>query len=221
LYREPKYCRVGDGKKLEIKGVGSIEFMCNVNGQVKEGGLNSVLLISGISANPFSIGAAGENDIEAVFDNSGCRLIHRPSRQTVGQVRELNDKLYVMDISVARHDRSPFQVSGPESLEHYHRLLGHASADRIKTLLDEPGIKTAGKDQIVCGDCPEGKARKASHLSREAETDRPGVVHVGLSVIVNKASIQGHHSYLLAKDRFTEYVFVYFCTSKSGVPSLL
>jgi len=161
--------------------------------------------------------------VGAVFDSNECRLVKMSDGTIVGGGKRLKDKIYLLDMRVTSavpEDSSAFHASA-ESLEHYHRILGHASAERVKTLLAELGIEAVGSSELRCPDYPAGKAKRAAHPATGSTVTGPGVVHVDLSGIVNKESLQGFRYYLLAKDVFTEFVFVYFCKAKSEVQTLL
>ena len=106
------------------------------------------------------------------------------------------------------------------STKYYHRILGHASLERVKGLLNDLGSKPTEAEDFSCPDCPQSKARHASHSACGATEEKPEVISVDLSGVINKQSLQGHHYHLLGKDRASEFVFVYFCREKSEVPSL-
>lgn len=218
--KSPRYVTVGDGKRLEIKGVGIIDIESFVDGIWIPSKMTGVLYVPGLSTNLFSIGAAADKGISTMFVGNECRMTFKGKLVASGV--KLNEKLYLMRIRVRKNDSDlALAATAPKSITDYHKRLGHVGIDRIRQLLTQLQIKLPSDQEIDCEDCPGGKGKHASHPLKGQAASEPGHLHVDLSGVVNKASIKGCRYYMLCKDEFTDFVFLYTCKSKSEVPSLL
>lgn len=102
---KPSYCRVGDGKRLEIRGIGSIKVLSHVYGTWLSGAMNEVISVPGLSTNLYSVGAAIERGMEATFDKQGCRILRSKDRSILGVGKNVSDKIYQMALN-EMHRRS-------------------------------------------------------------------------------------------------------------------
>lgn len=219
LFDKGRHCVVGDGNKVEIKGIGNISIVCGEGKTAMYGKLHGVLYMPDLATNLFSIGAAGEKGNKTSFDQNSCVV----TRGSDGQVLVKGTKekgMYVLSMRARAAKHHALAAKDVMTLTQFHRILGHASSERVRKLLRSVGIEPRGSLDIECSDCPEGKGRRASHPSRNVEADKPGVVHVDLSG-VNKVALNDFAYYLLAKDMFTEFVMAYFCKTKAEVPQVL
>lgn len=215
-----RYVTVGDGKKLRVSGSGTIGIESLVNGVWQANKMTNVLHVPELATNLFSIGAAAEKRITTVFSGNECCMTYNGKIVTSGT--RFGDKLYLMKIRtrpIASGIALP--VAATETMNQYHRRLGHVGGARIQQLLSQLGIKQPADKKIDCPDCPGGRGHHSSHPPRSSTCEEPGHVHIDLSGIVNKESLKGYRYYMLCKDELSEFVIVYYCRLKSEVPKLL
>lgn len=219
-YSEPASCTIGNGEPVEVIGQGKVEVASLVEGEILELTLHQVLYIPRLPANLMSVGAADAMGIWTKFEEGRCTFL--AGKQVVATGSRLKYNLYLMKVMSTRiKGHTALLCQDNRSLEEWHRSLGHASLERVKTLLSDPDlglkVRSGGKEDIDCGHCPPGKGRHSSHPSVDRIADKPGVIHVDLSGKVNIQSLNGSHYYLVAKDEMTEFCFLYLLKNKAEV----
>lgn len=220
LFKNQVTCKVGDGKKVEVKGIGSIKIVSTINGNKLQGILTNVLYIPTLAANLFSIGAATKMGINTTFNNKRCLMKKEGRVIAIGNMIE--DNLYLMEIETLIEPGKALIVQKDRTIQEWHKAMGHPNRSRLLKLAKGLANEMIVKDKtanIECGPCAEGKGKQTSHPLKEKETPKlGGKVHADLSGKVNKDSLIGAHYYLMCKDEFSEYCFVYFLKNKSEVP---
>lgn len=134
---------------------------------------------------------------------------------------KIGDKTYVLHTGPAKSANALAMAARNPTMTELHRSLGHTGGDRIKQLLQNLGFRAPVNDTIECEFCPAGQAKRSSHPRKGVRAEEAGHIHVDLSGIINKVSLNGYQYYMLCKDEFTDFDLVYFCRSKTEVPSLL
>jgi len=138
--------------------------------------------------------------------------------------REIGGNLFVLDILPKRHTDQLMLMGEQRTLTEWHQALSHASEDKLKktaNVVEDMKI-TKPEDKIQCSTCPEGKGKASHHpvVNKRAETVGE-IVHINLSGKVNKTSFDGSAYYLLCKDEFSEFVFVFSMKTKAEVHECL
>lgn len=217
MYTTTKACAAGDGRRLSILGKGSMILEPTTGNKRTKLSLRNVLFIPELTTNLISVGTAADKDIDTLFSKPGCIMISEGKALARG--KRLNDRLYLMDLKVKLTGvESNLLVNEAESLDDYHRVLGHASIARVKGILSDLNLPIPTETTIKCEHCPAGKGKRVSHPRVENTINEPGTLHLDLAA-VNKESIEGAKYYLVCKDHFSEYSFTYYCKTKAEVPT--
>lgn len=112
---------------------------------------------------------------------------------------------------------------GTRTANEWHRVLGHPGLDKlVKLTKDEQlGIKVAGILE-ACEECPAGKGHHVEHPTRAGQTAKEvgERVHIDLGFLNNKEKAS-YDYYLLCKDEFSSYCFIYFMETKAQVNQAL
>lgn len=208
----------GDGTRLKLAGKGSIRITTSIDGVKRDGALTNVLYVPELTTNLVSIGAAADTGVKTIFEGKKCTM--EKGQKVIANGTRINDRLYLMDIGTKTRTEEKSMISvRNDTLLEYHRALGHANIDRIRTLLKQIGKEVPAGEKIECPDCPAGKGKHVPHPRIGSRSTEPGELHLDLAA-VNKASLEGYKYYLVCKDNFTEYVFIYPCRDKASVPTM-
>lgn len=213
----PKKVTVGDNSETKALGEGTIEIVSKVNDQEIKAKLENVIYAPGIATNLFSIGQASRRGMSATFSENEVKLTKNNLILAMGD--RMRNNLYIMNIKADRAINDIALYCQPKrTLNEWHRTLGHASKTRLINLIDDEAIQITATDkdaELECPDCPPGKGRHASHpsLSRRAED-------IGHRVFVDLAgpiefSVHGNRYFLLCKDEFSTYTYVYCLKDKA------
>lgn len=185
--------------------------------------IHNILYVPGLATNLFSIGAAAERGIKTTFERGVC-IMSKAGKQVASGVK-LNEKLYLMRFKTLATTVSSEQAmtTTEETMDGYHRKLGHIGVDKIKTVLKGLDMEVPRSGQINCEFCPGGKGRHVFHPSVGARATSPGRIHVDLSGISDKQikSLERYKYYMLCKDESTSFLMIYFCKDKTEMPSKL
>lgn len=109
LFKKPDTCMVGNGKKIDVLGVGTGSIMCT-NSNLKLN-LKSVLYMPELAANLISVGAASEKGIAAIFSKDEChfqrenKILFRGERLT-GKLCKLYIRAKLADMSRREGNKS-------------------------------------------------------------------------------------------------------------------
>lgn len=213
-----RFVTVGDGSRIPIHGVGKVR-MSAFNGESWTTiNLIDVLYVPSLAVNLFSVGSASKRGVDTLF-GADCKLMK--GGQVLATGGRLGDETYVLHVGPPKTADATAMVLRTDTMGEWHRRLGHVSVDRIKMLLKDLGIKCPEDGSVQCEVCPAGKGKHSTHPSTGARATEPGYVHIDLSGIINKESLKGFRYYMLCKDEATDFDMVYFCKTKSEVPSLL
>lgn len=222
LFGKPDKCLVGDGAEIPIIGIGVVEFESTVGNLEITGTLTDVLYIPGLATNIISIGAAADKGVITQFTDNKCVLIKEGIIYGGGN-RSKKD-LYMMNIKPIIHNIDKLlYIRIERTMQEWHKSLGHAGDERIKTLARDNGTAIAITDKASysaeCPDCGVGKAKHTTHPARkEQSTTRIGDnVQIDLSGIdtKNKESYDCQKYFLLCKDEHSEYCFVFLLPDKT------
>lgn len=214
----PSTVRVGDNGETEVLGQGQVQVTCRVAGRNVTVTINKVLLVPNIATNLLSIGQIDERGIKTVFVNQKVELIKQD--MTVAQGIKLNNNLYLMDmVATKATDHKAMFCQVQRTMEDWHRALGHANPARILKLQKdkEHGMRVSNPEKVPdCSDCPPGKGRHASHPSLTHKASAAGErIHIDLSGIIGTASVSGSKYFMLCKDEWSSYTYVYCLEDKT------
>lgn len=218
-YSVPKHVTVGDSGEAQIIGVGRIEVTCNAGKEQIRAAIDNVLLVPSITTNLLSVGELANKNINTLFSQRDVKFIK--NNKVVASGAKLATNLYLMNIRAIKYRQNiALFCQAKRTLEEWHRSLGHASKNRINKLIDDKSLNliATNKDAAInCADCPPGKGRHASHPSLDKRAREVGErVFVDLAGPVN-VSYQGNKYFLLCKDEFSTFTYVYCLKDKASV----
>lgn len=166
-----------DHKQLQVKDRGDIIIRCTKNRNMPDSILRDVLYVPGLGATLFSIGAATDLGVIAVFTHQKVYLYRNNQLELVG-IRQTNN-LYLMEflaVSTPKVEQGNLSLS---SMSIWHRRFGHAHVNVIQKMVAEgsvTGLRFSNTDPDVypCKGCAPGKSHR-----RPFSTGRHRAVLVG------------------------------------------
>lgn len=137
-YGVPKEATVGDGKTVDVVGVGQVAFKAKVNGIQVEGTLTDVSLIPNLATNLFSVAKAAKRGLFTTFSDRECRVTKSGRAILLG--KKVEDDLYVLDLSVIKPQTKTVALTASNAQD-LHEIMGHPSSDRLNKLLQRDSVK--------------------------------------------------------------------------------
>ena len=117
-------------------------------------------------------------------------------------------------------DVNPMQaqanIGDNESLRIWHERLAHQNIPHVRQILKNWNIKTEPVRNWYCDGCAQGKMSRKSFPTSRSQLKEPGdLIHADLCGPMEHQSIGKSRYFLLLKDDFSHYKFVYFLNQKS------
>lgn len=215
--------RIGDGKHIMAVGKGNINIHTFVDNMWIKGYLKNVLYVPDLKVNLFSCGACLDKGITMVTDSQGCKFKLNNRVIAVG-VRE--NKLFSMliktDISQEIEHNANVAVQ-KLTLEHWHKTLCHQNVKHVREYLKHNEIQfTDIQGQFFCEPCIYGKQHKEPFNKSETLTSKPGqIIHSDVCGPMEEYSLGGKRYFVIFKDDYSKYTYVYFLKHKSEVKEKL
>lgn len=212
------YVTIGDGKRITAFGRGEIALMAFDENKWVRRRMVNVLYVPEIHLNLFSSGAAMDRGYELQSDNKRCKLLKDGNVFAVGVRRE---KLFQMLFKI----EEPLEIDGAianvaikkTSIRAWHERLGHQNVAHVKKFLRNNNVDFVDED-FACEACVYGKHHRGSYKLREEKSKKCGeIIHADVCGPMQNLSIGGSKYFLLLKDDFSHYRFVYFLKHKSEV----
>lgn len=101
------------------------------------------------------------------------------------------------------------------SLYKWHERLGHQNIAYVKKFLHGRGIVFDDED-FTCEACVYGKHHRSSFENREEKSTKCGeIIHADVCGPMEENSLGGSRYFLLLKDDYSHFRFVYFMKHKS------
>ena len=223
-----KPCRVGDGKSLEVLGVGTVTVKSFTGNDYIDLDITGVKYVPELRMNLFSQGTALDKGFELHSSERVAKFTHKTS-QKVCMIGTRTDRgLFKMEFQVYKQNlkiddclaAEIKDLSKPKSLKYWHARLAHQNVNQVKKILMENDIKWIKEDkQFFCEACTQGKQHREPFPNSLTKCTEVGaLVHVDLCGRMEAQSI-GKSSYMLVfKDDYSHYRTVYFIKSKTEVP---
>lgn len=209
---------------LPVLGVGRVCLsakMSNTNYMIN---LKDVLYTPRLKGNLIFIGVATDSGIEVVFGPSICEFVIKQTEEKLARGTRIGKGLYLMDVITKRSEFS-LLIESKRTLSEWHRALGHVNPKRIESLSKDKEIELTlrGGDKDVCPVCPAGSGTHASHptawTNKAKEVgDR---VFIDLSGPIKPMALNGSNYFLLAKDEYSTYTYIFGLQSKADVCQVL
>lgn len=218
-FESPHTVMTANGDCVSATGYGDVDIKAYFNGKYNTITLSNVWLVPGINKNLFSVLSAQDKNPSSKFVSYTEKCSFEVKGKTVltGR-RSRHGGLYKLNVvNECDNVKSVNAVSDSRStLQLYHERLGHQNKRHVKKVIErELNIKVS-VDSEICEGCAYGKAHKLKFGTRERATVPGEVIHADVCGPFEK-SFSGYRYYVLFKDDFTRYRFIYFIKQKSEV----
>lgn len=206
---------------VEALGKGTIEVEANVNGKWERLLLTEVWYVPDIQKNLFSMLSAQDKNPNSIFTSTSetCKLKIDKKVKLIG-VRNRDGGLFKLALKNIVPDKvlSDVNVVAKENLlQLYHERFGHQNKRYVKSKIQQEfGINEKLNNEL-CKGCIYGKAHRLKFGTRERATKPGELMHTDVCGPFLHSQ-RGYRYYVLFKDDYTRYKYVYFIKKKSEVP---
>ena len=206
--------------RLQVEGKGDVEV-------VNAAGVNVLLidclLVPGLGMNLFSISAATEKGVEAIFFEDKVQFFRNGNLEMEGQ--RASEKLYYLDVMVKiQQEISSAAISRSQSISIWHQRLGHTNHRTILNMVNKKavlGLNLDGNKSTpkLCNDCIKGKMHVTTFPTGRIRGKNLGaLIHSDVTGPMETMSPGRSYYFVLFKDDFSNWCEVYFMQKKSQVP---
>ena len=208
-FENPILVKLGDDRIIKSPGMGKIV--------TEQGTLDPVYYLPEIGDSLFSISACAKNHKIFSLTTDSDITLFKDGREflrgylSASGVYEIN-----FDINV------PYYIAAySSSITEWHEKFNHVSFEKIMLMAKNKavdGLSITETSFDKCESCALGKSQRATHPLRSTPlSSKPGqCIHVD-SVGPMEASLGGAKYFVLAKDEYSSYRFVYFVGSKNEI----
>lgn len=218
-YPERSYTvRVGDGALIDAKGRGDVEVYTNNSEKVIHT-LKNVLHVPDIQKNLLSISRSTQKGMKVTFEEGGNSVVFmKDNKITLTGVKHSN--LYKLNLRPVKVAEANVAIS--DSIRVWHERLGHVNFKTLKQMRDQKTVDDLKfKDtegDLFCESCVYAKQHRKSFPKTGTRATSPGeIFHADLCGKMSTKSLGGANFFLLLKDDFSRYCYVYFLKEKSDV----
>lgn len=210
----PHPVRIGNGEIINAVGRGDIDVLVYDGRAWQQRYLAGVLYVPKMVVNLFSQGRCLDKGCVMSAMSGECEFKRDGETVAVG-VRETG--LYKMLIRAAQ-TQSNANVAMKEGIRLWHERLAHQNVAHVKRFLAHNEIKYVDEANFQCEACIYGKQHRLPFRHRTERSSVCGdVIHTDVCGPFQTRSLGGSRYYLLLKDDFSHYRFVYFLREKSEV----
>lgn len=208
----PKQITIANGKTIQATGRGVVSISSFDGKEWTKRSLTNVLFVPDLHCNLFSVTAAMDKGFEFKSTKDKCSLLKDGRLVAVG-VR--HGGLFRMQFRV---EASAAHVAvNRNSLQMWHEKLGHQNVKHVEDFLKRNNVKYDGHD-FTCEACLVGKQHRLSFKERVEKSEKCGeIMHTDVCGPMQVTSIGGARYFLLIKDDFSHFRFVYFMKTKDEV----
>ncbi len=204
---------------VEALGKGTIEVETAVKGKWNKLLLTEVWYVPSIKKNLFSVLSTHDKHPGSTFTSTSdtCKVIIDNKVRLIG-IRNQGGGLFKLALrNVFPEMTADVNMVAKENLlQLYHERLGHQNKRHVKSkILQEFGIDVKMNSEL-CEGCIYGKAHRLKFGTRERAT-KPGQLFYTDVCGPFLHSQRGYRYFVLFKDDFTRYRYVYFIKEKSEV----
>lgn len=170
--------------------------------------IQNVLFVPELKINLFSVSAAMDKGYQLKVCDRVCEFT---MNNRVCAVAEREDKLYKMCFKI-NTERANAAVN---SLMMWHSKLAHQNFNQVKSILKKNEVKYED-DQTLCNACIKGKQHRLPFKdSNTRSTATCEIIHADVCGPMEVSSTGGSKYFLLLKDDYSHYRYVYFLKQKS------
>lgn len=213
--------RVGDGSLIDVRGRGNINVLVKrVDGSVQTHTIADVLYVPKIEKNLISICKSTKKRFKVTFEEGGNRVIFEKNGNLILDGVKCNN-LYKLNLHPVQVEAN---MAAQDSMQIWHERLGHVNYKTLKQMHEKKTVEDlyfeySADDNPFCEGCVYGKQhRQPFPKTRARRSLNPGeVFHADLCGKMSTQSMGGANYFLLLKDDFSRYCYIYFLKEKSDV----
>lgn len=212
--------RIGNGHVIYAVGKGNIDVSVFDGKKWNDKFLENVLHVPDLYANLFSQGKVLDKGFIMKSDKERCEFSKNGHVVTFG-IRE--HSLYKMLIQSKvgdeiEHANIAVNATKCDSLKMWHERFAHQNIAQVKSFLKRNGINFIDQKDFVCEACVFGKAHRLSFAERKEKANACGeVISADVCGPFEKDSLGGSKYFLLLKDEYSHFRYVFFIKQKSEV----
>ncbi|KAD4384941.1 hypothetical protein E3N88_25109 [Mikania micrantha] len=214
--------KLGDGKKLSVAAVGTLELIMKTCLCIK---LYDTLYIPEISRNLVS---GPKLDMDGFYVSHGNGRLTISSNSQVFGTGLLDGGLYKLELdddfsrSLLSYNinENSTKTKRKRDLETssmlWHQRLGHISRDRLSRLVKDEVLPSLDfTDFGTCVKCLKGKMTTATKKGATRSSNLLEIIHTDISGPYTIAGITGHTSFITFIDDYSRYMYLYLIKDKS------
>lgn len=216
-----KGVKIANDEYLDVEGSGSIKVEAWIDDEWETRILEDVRFVPKAKVNLFSINQISKKGFDTRFTKDGCTVFDENNKTIAIGYMDSNDlvRMAFKQTKIQRSCLASEEKASANSLQQWHRRLGHVNVATIKKMCSEKsvsGIELTDTNDFFCEECLLGKMQRASHPSAEHRILQKGeCIHIDLCGPMEHTGIGGVRYFMLIKDEATTFRFVYFLTEKS------
>lgn len=208
---------LGNGEKIMATEGGELEILSYTGSNWIKKRMKKVLYSTKLYANLFSSTKAMDNGHTSWSDKDQYKLFDGDEIVAVGARR---GSMFEMLIKVIEPNAEKSMLSvatKSNSLRVWHERLGHQNLAHVRKFLRDNDIDFRQED-FNCDGCAFGKLHRLSFDTREEKSTRCGeIIHSDVCGPMNEDSYGGAKYYVLFKDDYSHFRFIFFLKQKSEV----
>lgn len=200
---------------IQAHGIGTILVKIFDGINWSNGVLKDVLFVPQIETNLFSQNHALDEGLIVEGNSKEVKFKRTTDNNTVvlgqrhGNLTIICIKVLVAEAKLATKENSSIQL--------WHEKLAHQNIEQIRNILKINNIKFTD-DSFECDACVFGKQHRSSFQARETLSSKCGqLIHADVCGPMQVESIGGSRYFLILKDDFSHFRFVFFMKYKSEV----
>ena len=210
-----------------VEGIGDIPIEIYIRNQWEHGLLTDVLYVPALQKNLFSVSSAAFKNVDTLYTKTGCQMIADGNVLIEGSLQGMLYKLHIRALpsahaNVIQSTGTSSKSDGTRSLAIWHQRLCHLNYPTILAM-DRTEAVTGmffQNKQIpeFCQGCVLGKNHRHAFPSSPIRTpsSTPGYrIHADLCGPMAHVSLGGALYYLLFKDDYSGYKYIFCLAEKS------
>lgn len=172
------------------------------------GVLMNALYVPELKVNLFSVVSALDKGYTWVSNTDTCKFLKNGQ---VVSVAKREGSSFIMKLKIKRHANALIA----SNLKTWHQRLAHQNFDYVKDLLNKNKIKYSEERIVQCVDCIKGKQSRFQFNNSSSRVNKPGeLFHMDLCGPMEEESLGNSRYFLLIKDDYSSYRYVYFLKQK-------
>jgi hypothetical protein len=223
-FAQPHTLHVANGDTIEAVGKGVVLLEIKVKGQWQTVRLTDVWYVPKIRRNLFSIIATQDRNENSSFVSTSrmCHLTVNDKVVAVGTRSQRGGlfKLIAKTVIPQNSDAEVNVVSNESTLQLYHERLGHQNKRHVRMVIKRELNIDVDIDSELCDGCVYGKMHRLKFGTRVRATRSGELIHADVCGPFC-SSFSNYRYFVLFKDDYSGYRFVYFLKAKSEVSEKL